>query len=52
MAGKICGAGGGGCLTLVIEPEARARVEKAIIAEGGTLLPLQIDREGVFVKVS
>lgn len=52
LAGKVCGAGGGGCLTLVIDPEARTRVEKAVIAAGGTLLPLQIDREGVFVKVS
>jgi D-glycero-alpha-D-manno-heptose-7-phosphate kinase len=52
LAGKVCGAGGGGCLTLVIDPEARARVENAVTAAGGTLLPLQIDREGVFVKVS
>jgi D-glycero-alpha-D-manno-heptose-7-phosphate kinase len=52
LAGKICGAGGGGCLTLLIEPEARARVEKAVTAEGGTLLPLRVDREGVVVNVS
>ncbi len=52
LAGKICGAGGGGCLTLLIEPEARARVEKAVTIEGGTLLPLRVDREGVVVYVS
>jgi D-glycero-alpha-D-manno-heptose-7-phosphate kinase len=52
LAGKLCGAGGGGCLTLVIDPESRARVEKVITETGGTLLPLRIDREGVFVKVS
>jgi D-glycero-alpha-D-manno-heptose-7-phosphate kinase len=52
LAGKICGAGGGGCLTLLIDPEARARVENAVTAAGGRLLPLQIDREGVFLKVS
>ena len=52
LAGKVCGAGGGGCLTLVIDPEARTRVEQTVIAAGGTLLPLQIDREGVFVRVS
>jgi D-glycero-alpha-D-manno-heptose-7-phosphate kinase len=50
LAGKVCGAGGGGCLTLVIEPEARARVEAAVAAAGGTLLPLRIDRKGVQVR--
>jgi len=47
LAGKVCGAGGGGCVTLVIEPEARTRVEAAVTDAGGTLLPLRIDREGV-----
>ena len=50
LGGKVCGAGGGGCLTLVIEPDARARVEAAVSAAGGTLLPLRIDREGVQVR--
>ena len=50
LGGKVCGAGGGGCLTLVIEPDARSRVEAAVSAAGGTLLPLQIDRHGVQVR--
>jgi D-glycero-alpha-D-manno-heptose-7-phosphate kinase len=50
LGGKVCGAGGGGCLTLVIDPEARARVEAAVSAAGGTLLPLRIDRDGVQVR--
>jgi D-glycero-alpha-D-manno-heptose-7-phosphate kinase len=50
LGGKVCGAGGGGCLTLVIEPEARARVEAAVTAAGGKLLPLRIDRNGVQVR--
>jgi len=49
LGGKVCGAGGGGCLTLVIEPDARARVEAAVSAAGGTLLPLRVDRQGVKV---
>lgn len=49
LGGKVCGAGGGGCLTLVIDPEARARVEAAVTAAGGMLLPFRIDREGVQV---
>ena len=50
IGGKVCGAGGGGCLTLVIEPEARARVEAAVSDAGGSVLPLRIDRKGVQVR--
>jgi D-glycero-alpha-D-manno-heptose-7-phosphate kinase len=50
LAGKVCGAGGGGCLTLVIDPDARTRVEAAVTAAGAKLLPVRIDRDGVFVK--
>jgi len=50
LAGKVCGAGGGGCVTLLIEPEARERIESAVVAAGAKLLPLQVDRRGVFLK--
>ncbi len=50
IGGKVCGAGGGGCLALVIDPDARARVEEAVRAAGGTLLPMKIDRKGVRVR--
>ena len=50
LAGKVCGAGGGGCVTLVIDPDARARVEAAVVATGAKLLPLRIDRGGVLVQ--
>jgi D-glycero-alpha-D-manno-heptose-7-phosphate kinase len=49
LAGKVCGAGGGGCVVLLIEPDARERVEKAVVECGGELLPMQIDRQGVTV---
>ncbi|MCL4523649.1 MAG: GHMP kinase, partial [Acidobacteria bacterium] len=52
LGGKVCGAGGGGCVALLIEPDARARVEAAIVAAGGQVLPARIDRRGVRVKVS
>jgi D-glycero-alpha-D-manno-heptose-7-phosphate kinase len=52
LAGKVCGAGGGGCVTLVIDPDARARVETAITSEGAKLLPLKIDRGGVLVQTN
>jgi D-glycero-alpha-D-manno-heptose-7-phosphate kinase len=50
MGGKVCGAGGGGCLTLLIEPESRARVEATVTAARAMLLPIRIDREGVQVR--
>jgi D-glycero-alpha-D-manno-heptose-7-phosphate kinase len=50
LAGKVCGAGGGGCVALLIEPDARQRVEAVIAAAGGIVLPLGIDRQGVRVR--
>jgi len=49
LAGKVCGAGGGGCVVLLIEPEARHRVESAILEAGAQLIPVTIDRHGVEV---
>ena len=49
LAGKVCGAGGGGCVVLLIEPDARNHVEAAIAAAGGLVLPITIDRQGVQV---
>jgi hypothetical protein len=36
---------------LLIEPEARERVEAAIAAVGAEILAMKIDRLGVLVKV-
>ncbi len=52
LGGKVCGAGGGGCLALLVEPESRARVEAAIVSAGATPLPFRIDREGVQVRTT
>ena len=52
LGGKVCGAGGGGCVALLIEPQARARIESAVEDAGGQLLPVRIDRRGVRVEVS
>ena len=49
LAGKVCGAGGGGCVVMLIDPGARAAVEKAVAAEGGQLLPARVDHAGVQV---
>jgi D-glycero-alpha-D-manno-heptose-7-phosphate kinase len=52
LGGKVCGAGGGGCVALLIEPDARERVEAVVAAAGGTVLPHRIDRRGVRVKAN
>jgi D-glycero-alpha-D-manno-heptose-7-phosphate kinase len=49
LAGKVCGAGGGGCVVLLIEPDARHKVEAAIRDAGAQVLPVKIDRQGVQV---
>ncbi len=49
LAGKVCGAGGGGCVVLLIEPAARDRVENTIREAGAEVLPMTIDRQGVQV---
>jgi hypothetical protein len=36
-------------VVLLIEPDARERVEKAVLDAGGELLPMRIDRQGVTV---
>ncbi|MCU1316159.1 MAG: kinase, partial [Candidatus Acidoferrum typicum] len=49
LAGKVCGAGGGGCVVLLVEPDGRERVAKAIREAGAEVLPMTIDRQGVQV---
>lgn len=52
LAGKVCGAGGGGCVVLLIDPGARSAVEHAVESAGGRLLPMRIDRRGVQVRAN
>jgi len=49
LASKICGAGGGGCMITVIEPDCREAVEAAIHAAGGSVLPLEVQARGLTV---
>jgi D-glycero-alpha-D-manno-heptose-7-phosphate kinase len=46
-AAKVCGAGGGGCVVFLCEPDARTRVEAAIEAEGARILRVEVARRGV-----
>lgn len=47
---KACGAGGGGCVLFMVEPEARGRVAQKLTAAGAQLLPVVVARQGVTVK--
>lgn len=52
LGGKVCGAGGGGCVAFVTDADARSKVEAAIGAAGAVPLPFRIDRTGVRVSTS
>jgi D-glycero-alpha-D-manno-heptose-7-phosphate kinase len=52
LAAKVCGAGGGGCVLFLVEPDARARIASLIEKEGATVLPVKVARRGVEVRVS
>ena len=46
-AAKVCGAGGGGCLVLLVEEGAKERVAKVVSKLGGRVLPATVAREGL-----
>jgi D-glycero-alpha-D-manno-heptose-7-phosphate kinase len=50
QAAKVCGAGGGGCLVFLCEPEARERVAAAIAGHGGRVLAARVARAGLSVS--
>lgn len=47
QAGKICGAGGGGCAFWLVEPDQQAAVAAAVTDAGATVLPVAIDTSGL-----
>jgi len=51
-AGKVCGAGGGGCLFCLVEPERAAAVADALRSGGAEVLPFAIEPDGVRVTRS
>jgi len=51
LAGKVCGAGGGGCVCLVIDPDRRDQVCDSLVDAGAQLLECRIDTEGLRVDV-
>lgn len=49
LAGKACGAGGGGCLVFLAEPARVLAVRVALQAAGARLIDARIDENGVVV---
>ena len=50
-AAKVCGAGGGGCLFCLAEPDRADAVRHALAAGGARLLDYHIERDGLRVTV-
>jgi D-glycero-alpha-D-manno-heptose-7-phosphate kinase len=50
QAAKVCGAGGGGCVVFLAEPETKEAVAAAIRDNGGQVLPATVAREGLTVE--
>lgn len=48
--GKVCGAGGGGCIAVLAPPERRAAVAEAVAATGGQVLDVRPTPAGVEVE--
>ncbi len=47
---KVCGAGGGGCIIFLSEPESQEKIKSAIRSAGGRILDYRIDKDGTKVK--
>ena len=52
VAAKVCGAGGGGCVLFLVEPDAQAQVASIVEQEGATALAVKVARRGVEVRVA
>jgi D-glycero-alpha-D-manno-heptose-7-phosphate kinase len=50
IGAKACGAGGGGCVLFLVEPEAKARVARTIEQSGARVLPAKVATRGVVVR--
>jgi D-glycero-alpha-D-manno-heptose-7-phosphate kinase len=50
IAAKVCGAGGGGCLIVFAEPDAKPAVIRALQSNRGEVLPFRVARSGLRVR--
>jgi D-glycero-alpha-D-manno-heptose-7-phosphate kinase len=47
---KVCGAGGGGCVVFLVQPEAKERVAAAVRQCGVEVLAASVSAQGVRVR--
>ena len=47
---KVCGAGGGGCVVFLVEPDAKEKVAKVITETGAQVLDAKVAPQGVKVR--
>ncbi len=50
LAARVCGAGGGGCVVLLIEPDERSALTRLIERMGMQVLPATISPKGVSIE--
>ncbi|MCZ6492362.1 MAG: GHMP kinase [Acidobacteria bacterium] len=50
LAAKACGAGGGGCVLFLAEPEAKPRLEAVLRRAGASVLPFRVSATGLEVR--
>lgn len=51
VGAKVCGAGGGGCVLFLVEPDAKIRVSELIASTGAAVLPAKVARRGLSLTI-
>ncbi|HMC83489.1 MAG TPA: hypothetical protein VKL61_09685 [Candidatus Polarisedimenticolia bacterium] len=52
LAGKVCGAGGGGCVVFLTRPGCRDAVERALESRGARILPARLQESGLRLEAT
>ena len=50
LGAKVCGAGGGGCVVFLTDPDGQERVSQTLKSYGGHVLPATVAREGLTIS--